>query len=111
MTIFPAGGNKVLSNTMLTQTFTLLPGSYDIEVNKIRVNGVPVEKGNDTRIKAGIIHITTAASWTLYDESKQKVLINSYSHQPRGLPVGRYTLTIMNQDQNIEIKDGETVVY
>ena len=112
MTIYAAGSDKVLSNTMLTQTFILLPGSYDIEVNKIRVNGVPVEKGNETRIKAGVLDITNATSWTLYDEAKTKVLINSLApKERRGLPVGRYVLTIMNQDQDIEIKDGETVVY
>ena len=68
--------------------------------------------GKPVTIKAGILEITNATSWTLYDEGKTKVLINSLApRERRGLPVGRYVLTMMKQDQNIEIKDGETVTY
>ena len=109
MTIYAAGSNKVLSNTMLQQSFSLLPGSYDLEVNKIWIKGVPVEKGNNTRLKTGVLHITNSTSWILYDEAKQTVLVSSMSPQKRGLPVGKYKLTILGQDQDIEIKDGETV--
>ncbi len=49
--------------------------------------------------------------WTLYDEAKQKVLINSSPTETRGLPIGKYKLSIMGQDTDIEIKDGETVEY
>jgi hypothetical protein len=111
ITIYSAGSSKVLSNTMLQQDFVLLPGSYDLEINHISVKGVPVEKGNNTRLKTGVLHITNPTSWTLYDEAKEKVLINSTSAQKRGVPIGKYKLTIMGQDQDIEIKDGETVEY
>ncbi len=111
MTIFPAGSDKVLSNTMLKTNFSLLPGSYDLEINHIRITGVKIEKGNETRLKAGTLHITSATSWTLYDETKKTVLINSMSAQKRGLPVGKYKLSIDNQDRDIEIKEGETMEY
>jgi hypothetical protein len=111
VTIYVAGTDKVLSNTMLQYSFALLPGSYDVEIHKVRINGVPVEKGNETRIKAGVLHITQATNWTLYDEKKEKVLVNSTTAQKRGMPVGKYMLSIMGQDQEIEIKDGETVVF
>ena len=109
MKIYAAGSNKVLSNTLLKKEFLLLPGSYDVEINKIRITGVPVEKGNDTRLKAGVLHITTPDSWTLYDETHQTVLINTYAEQKRGLPVGKYILVINNQTQAIEIKDKHQV--
>ncbi|HMK05600.1 MAG TPA: hypothetical protein VK489_15470 [Ferruginibacter sp.] len=109
MTIFPAGSDKVLSNTMLQYSFSLLPGSYDLEINHIKITSVPVEKGNTTRLKTGVLHITNPTSWTLYDEAKKIVLINSSSAGKRGLPIGKYKLTIMGQDASIEIKDGETV--
>lgn len=111
VTIYTAGTGKVLSNTMMQKTFVLLPGSYDVEINKIKLEGVPVEKGNDTRIKTGILHITNPTTWTLYDESGQKVLINATSKQKRGLPVGKYKLALMGQNQIIEIKDGETIEF
>ena len=111
ITIYAAGSNKVLSNTMLQQDFVLLPGSYDLEINHIWIKGVPVEKGNTTRLKTGVLHISNPTSWTLYDEAKEKVVINSSSSQHRGLPIGKYKLTIMNQDQDIEIKDGEMVEF
>jgi len=111
ITIYIAGSDKVLSNTMLQQNFTLLPGNYDLEINHILIQGVPVEKGNDTRLKTGVLKISNLTSWTLYDEAKQKVLLNSTSAETRGLPIGKYKLTIKGQDQDIEIKDGKTVKY
>ncbi len=111
MTLYAASSTKLLSNTMLKTSFTLVPGKYDVEINKIRITGIPVEKGSETRLKTGVLHIVNSTSWTLYDEVKQKVLINSLAAETRGLPVGKYKLTIMGQDVDIEIKDGETVEY
>jgi hypothetical protein len=111
ITIHPAGDSKVLSNTMLHTSFELQPGLYDLEINHIWIKEVPVEKGNDTRLKAGILHIKNKTPWTLYDEAKQNVLINSSSEEERGLPIGKYKLTIRDEDHDIEIKDGKTVKY
>lgn len=111
MTIYVADSSKVLSNTMLQTSFALPPGLYDLEINHIRIKGVPVEKGNDTRLKAGVLHVRNKTPWTLYDEAKQKVLINSSSEEERGLPIGKYKLSIKEQDHDIEIKDGKTVKY
>lgn len=105
MTVYAAGTTKVLSNTSLKTSLTLPPGTYDVQVNHIWVRGVPVEKGNNTRLKAGVLHMTTTDSWTLYDEPKKIVLINSLSPQERGLPIGKYKLTILGQVQDIEIID------
>ena len=111
MTIYVAGSKKVLYNTMLKTSFNLLPGAYDLEINHIKITGVPVEKGNETRLKTGVLYIANATSWTLYDETKKTVLINSLAAETRGLPIGKYKLTIMGQDRDIEIKDGETVTF
>jgi len=111
ITIYTVGSSKVLSNTMLQTSFALPPGLYDLEINHIWIKAVPVEKGNDTRLKAGVLHIRNKTPWTLYDEAKQKVLINGSSEEERGLPIGKYKLTIKEQDHDIEIKDGKTVKY
>jgi hypothetical protein len=111
ITIYTAGSSKVLSNTMLQTSFALPPGLYDLEINHILIKGVPVEKGNNTRLKAGVLHIRNKTPWTLYDEAKQKVLINGSSEEERGLPIGKYKLSIKGQDQDVEIKDGKTVKY
>lgn len=109
MTIYGAGSSKVLSNTMLQTSFALSPGLYDLEINHIWIKGVPIEKGNDTRLKTGVLHVPNKTAWTLYDETKQNVLINSSSTQKRGLPIGKYKLSLKGQDHDIEIKDGKTV--
>lgn len=111
MTIYAADSSKVLSNTMLQTGFVLPPGLYDLEINHILIKGVPVEKGNNTRLKTGVLHIRNKTPWTLYDEAKQKVLVNGSSAETRGLPIGKYKLTIKEQDHDIEIKDGKTVKY
>ena len=71
MTIYAAGNSKVLSNTMLQTSFTLPPGRYDLEINHIWIKEVPVEKGNKTRLKTGVLHIKNKTPWTLYDESNK----------------------------------------
>jgi hypothetical protein len=111
ITIYTAGSDKVLSNTMLQKEFDLAPGNYDLEINHIMIQGVPVEKGNHTRLKAGVLKIANKTSWTLYDETKQRVLINSSSEETRGLPIGKYKLTINGKDHDVEIRDGKTVKY
>ena len=111
ITIYAAGSSKVLSNTMLQTSFTLPPGNYDLEINHIWIKGVPVVKGNNTRLKTGMLDIANKNPWTLYDESKQTVLINSSSAEIRGLPVGKYKLIIREQNHDIEIKDGETLEF
>ena len=111
ITIYTAGSDKVLSNTMLQKEFDLAPGNYDLEINHIMIKGVPIEKGNHTRLKAGVLKISNKTSWTLYDETKQQVLINSSSEETRGLPIGKYKLTINGKDHDVEIRDGKTVKY
>ncbi len=111
ITIYADGSSKVISNTMLQTSFNLAPGLYDLEINHIKINGIPVLKGSEIRLKTGVLHITSSESWTLYDFKKQTVLINSLSAEKRGLPVGRYKLTISGQDRDIEIKDGETLEF
>ena len=64
MTIYAAGSAKVVSSTMLKTSFTLLPGTYDLEINKIRITGVPVVKGYQTRLKTGVLRISNSTSWT-----------------------------------------------
>jgi hypothetical protein len=105
MTIYAAGTTKVLSNTSLKTSLILPPGKYDLEINHIWIKGVPVEKGNSTRIKAGVLKITASDAWTLYDKTKETVLINTYSAQNRGLPIGKYVLRTNGSDEFIEIKD------
>ncbi len=111
ITIYNAGSDQVLSNTMLKTSFELPPALYDLEINHIRIKGVPVEKGNETRLKTGVLHIPNKTSWTLYDEAKQTVLINSSSTQKRGLPIGKYTLTIKGENHAITITDGKSLKY
>ncbi len=111
VTIYVAGSDSLLSNTMMQQNFPLSPGSYDPEINHVKVTGVPVEKESRTRLKAGVLRISKATSWTLYDGSKENVLINSLSSGSWGLPVGKYILTLLEQDHVVEIKDGKTVKY
>ena len=107
MTIYATGTTKVLSNTSLKTSFTLQPGSYDLEINHIKIMGVPVEKGNKTRLKAGVLHIEDPIAWTLYDSEKQMVLINSLAAETRGLPSGKYKLSINGHDHDIVIEDGK----
>ena len=111
MTIYTAGSDKVLSNTMLQTSFDLQPGLYDLEINHIWIKAVPVEKGNNTRLKTGVLRIRDKTPWTLYDEAKQTVLVNGSASETRGVPIGKYKLTIKGEDHDIGIMDGKTVKF
>mgnify|MGYP006386345733 FL=1 len=58
-----------------------------------------------------MLRISKAKPWTLYDGVKENVLINSLTSGSWGLPVGKYVLTMLDEDHAIEIKDGKTVKY
>lgn len=119
---FPAGLN--VSNTMVYiyqpgapaqlalstggGAFAVAPGTYDVEVQKLRLTNVPVKAGYDTRVKVGALRVTADNSTTYHvlDEAQQRELAKGYGKSVFGLPVGRYVLKIRQHDEPITIGDG-----
>lgn len=93
------------------KTINLIPGEYNIFFTYIPVRGVPVQKGMNTRLKAGILNVVTTGQWSIHDESKKKVYVIYYKPSKIALPVGRYNLQYNGQYIAIEIKEGEVTEF
>ena len=90
------------------RNFHLQPGSYDVKLSGSIIKNIPVQKGMDTRIKAGILNVVTSGIWTLYDENKNQVYFST-TEKKIGLPTGIYQIEINGNTKPVLIKDGETV--
>ncbi len=85
------------------------PGNYNFVLNSIAVENVPIEKGKETRLKAGVLHIVSEGVWEILSESKEKFHTSGNKPKKMALPVGNYQLKLGGQFFPMTIKDGETV--
>lgn len=89
----------------------LTPGNYNITLNHVKIENVPVEKGKEVRLEAGILNIITREPWQLYNESKEKYYTSGIKPVKFALPVGRYILNFEGKDYRVVIKDRATVKF
>ena len=97
--------------TVNDRSFSLVPGTFNIQIAGSMVKNVPVQKGMDTRIKAGVLNVVASGTWTLYDEKKDRQVYFYTTPRKIGLPIGTYQLEINGTMQQVVIKDGETVDF
>jgi len=90
-------------------SYDIAPGYYFFRLNTITVENVPIEKGKETRLKAGYLSIISEGNWSLYDESKKKFHTSGNKPKKIALPVGNYQLNLGGQFFPLVIIDGETV--
>ena len=102
---------RQVSYSINERSFSLVPGTFDVTISGSKVKDVPVQKGMDTRIKAGTLNVVASGTWTLYDEKKDRQVYYSTSAKKIGLPIGTYQMEINGTMQQILIKDGETVDF
>ncbi len=93
------------------KTISLKPGEYNIFFTYIPILGVPVQKGMNTRLKAGILDVVTTGQWQIWNEEKTKVHVVYYKPSKIGLPIGKYNIQLAGQYQAIEIKEGEVTEF
>lgn len=107
--------------------YPLDPGIYQITLNNVLVENVPIEADKKTRIKVGVLNVFEAPPtnngpfWRLYkfgSTSSGNDYINSDSYGRATLPIGKYGLAVWgnfshteatiedNQDRNIMIGMG-----
>ncbi len=102
---------RQVSYSLNDHAFSLVPGIYDVTLSGSKVKGVPIQKGMDTRIKAGVLNVVATGTWTLFDEKKDRQIYYSISAKKIGLPIGTYQMEINGTMQLVVIKDGETVDF
>jgi hypothetical protein len=87
------------------QSFNLSPGEYRIKLGNVTVENVSIQKGKETRIRAGVLNVADESSWELYDELKENIITTNTRPQKMVLPIGNYKITILGQDRDVEIRD------
>lgn len=88
--------------------YDMAPGNYDFKLNNVMVTNVPVERGKETRIKAGYLKVSSDKDWSLLDPSQTTVLYSAKMPKKIALPVGNYFLKKDGQVSSVVIRDGET---
>ncbi len=115
LTVFKAGTDEKSAYRYGGTEFILLPGQYDTrwwDNSKWRLSGVPVRRGMDTRILAGMLNLNLSGTeWVIYDETKTTVIEQGYSVWRLGLPVGKYYVKVNKDFVEVVIKDGEITEF
>ena len=109
----PNTGKEVYYSGALTnqRSFSLAPGTVDVKISGSTIKNVPVQKGMETRVKAGILNVVTSEIWTLYDEKKSKQIYFSTTAKKIGLPIGIYQIEKNGRTEQIKIKDSEILQF
>jgi hypothetical protein len=94
-----------------SKSYSLAPGVYLFDLMGAQVENVPIQKGHDTRLKAGFLSVVSEGNWHLYNEAKEKIITSGHKPNKIALPVGSYQLSLGGQFYPVVIKDGKTVEY
>lgn len=93
------------------KTISLLPGNYNVLFTYIPLLGVPIQKGMNTRLKAGLLNVVSVGQWQIWNEEKTKAHVVYYKPSKIALPIGKYVISINGQFQSVEIKEGEVTEF
>ena len=108
--IYQHTDNKFLTSVSRNdKIYSIAPGEYRFTLTNVPVDNVPIQKGHETRLKAGFLDIVSEGDWHLYDETKEKAYTSGNKPKKLPLPVGNYQIKLGGQFYPVIIKDGETV--
>ena len=108
--IFKAGTSTLLYSSDTQRIFSVVPGSYNVVISGVRVNGVTLEKAQDARITAGTLDIKSTSDWRLL-QNYQTVVYNSSISKKVIFPIGSYILRVNESLHYPKIKDGQILHY
>jgi hypothetical protein len=110
--LFKAGEETEVQSTYHKFSADLLPGTYDVEVASMRVNGVEVKPRHNTRVRVGALKMSADKSTNLKVRGADgTVAFNGYGDSTVGLPIGKYTVEVSGQSEEVAVKDGEVAEF
>lgn len=111
--VFRPGDTKSTAGAFGGYTFDLLPGTYDVEISKKRLAGVPIQSGHDTRVKVGLLRINAGGSTRVdvLDATGQASLTGGFGNQQIGLPIGAFQVKVAGQAESVKIEDGKVTEF
>jgi hypothetical protein len=118
--VYRSGAERLSVGKKYGSAFTLPPGLYDIVINKggsdtakkWRVRGIPIERGKDTRVHAGVLNVVSAEGmWQVYDENRTTIITGGKGPGKVGLAAGNYVIKISGEFSPVVIKDGQVTDF
>src|SRR5687767_9907228 len=104
--IYTQADKKFITSTPYnTKFYNLAPGNYRMTLNSVPVENVPIQKGHETRLKAGFLEVINEGDWWLYDETKETYYTSGNKPGKIALPVGKYKLVEGSAEKIVEIID------
>ncbi|MDB6128466.1 MAG: uncharacterized protein JWM35_2362 [Verrucomicrobia bacterium] len=91
----------------------LMPGSYDVTINGIKVPGVTVQSHAETRMRVGTLHVNSAEKtrFNFYSAGGTTLLKTVYGEARLGFPVGALDIEVSGQRESVTIEDGKVTEY
>lgn len=106
--VFKHGDSQVAISWFGNNKSQIMPGLYDVVVEKYRIANVPIEKGKTTRLKMGFLIYSPRGPVRIVDAYKQEFPMAGPFEI--ALPPGTYYVD-GKKDQAFVIKDGELTKY
>ncbi len=107
----PTENKFIASVSRNDKMYTIAPGQYRFTLTNVAVDNVPIQKGHETRLKAGFLNVVSEGNWLLYNDTKEKQYTSGNMPKKIPLPVGSYQLKLGTQFYPVVIKDKETVEF
>ncbi len=111
-----SGSNKFIANHSIMDRrnaadtrkyYEMTPDICHFKLNTVLVENVPIEAGKETRLRTGVLDITTAGNWELRTEAK-KFLTTGNKTKKMALPIGKYQLSEGGSPRLVEVIEQET---
>jgi hypothetical protein len=105
---FEPGGTKMVASLFGNGKSKLIPGNYDLMLDKYSIKNVPIEAGKTTRLKIGRLNYSPRGSVRIVDANKQE--FSMAGPFKIALPPGTYYID-GKKEHSFVIKDGEVTEY
>ncbi|MBI1343598.1 MAG: hypothetical protein GC171_11745 [Terrimonas sp.] len=109
--VLASGDKKYIGQFFRGDNIGLFPGNYDVYIYGAIVPNVEIQKGMETRIKAGVLNFTDALLYRVYGPNGNTWVEMFKGPKKIGLPVGTYSISVNGQSMEIVIKDGEVTDF
>jgi hypothetical protein len=91
---------------------SVMEGEYDIMINGMVLEKVPVKAGHATRILMGALHSTAPYAQQLHImDTKDRAVRTLQGGETVALPIGTYHLKVGTRTINVEIKENEVTEF
>lgn len=98
---------KELNKGYGSQTWDLLPGTYEVSISGKLVSNVTVQARHDTVVKVGVLRVSAGQQTRVAVIDGGKEIAAGHGNQVIGLPLGSFAVRVGGQTENVTIGAGQ----